>query len=310
MERRASPLLENLGLLSKLEQREFFKAKPLSVAVGGNRYHLFQPRFAEFNGSIRLPEHLRQVLQEGGRLVIKHSAPVSTFGDYTYFLSHEGGKFKLYHPPSKTTWVGRDAVKQLGELVKRRVNDPDVPEEYQGQWIAEEDYKPARLGGNIVETRSYVFPFSGFFSFAGFPFSRRRPRVGGSLGYIGHEDTRTVKGQNEESMSIESVLARLYSEQGGYSPEKAAKLAKEWKVAATRIAEEASKRLQSHALNLTGKPFASDAFRTALKDKNPFWKNGEKKFLNLGWGVDLSPVWNPATRRAVWQHSTRIITRS
>ena len=261
------------GFWNKLEVRRFIERSPVTVSVGGRKYSLHQPKFAEVRDGI--PREMKEVLEKGGRVFVKSPKPISTFGKRLYLVSSAGGKTIVSRPHDRKTWAGGEANKVLKRL---------------GNWLAEEDYQPARLGGRVVENRFYVSPFLG-----------RGTRVFASQGFVGQENTRSVSYGAADTRPAHEAVAELYQrpEYGGHPKEKALALASEWTEAARKLSEKVSLRLHRgesrRAFRETGKgtPFA----RASFQEKTPYTEEKGAIYLNYGWAVDLSPVWREKEKR-------------
>ncbi|MBI5226734.1 hypothetical protein HY994_05910 [Candidatus Micrarchaeota archaeon] len=294
---RKPSVMRSIGFFNKLELRDFVKARPLHTRVGGSRYSLVSPDHAAFDGRFQgIPENLRAVLDNGGRLVVKHAYPMSTYGKFTYFLSKQDGQLHLHLPSTGERWRGLKAAVELRRLTDRRPSDayaPHAEEPYRRQWMVEEAYQPARLDGRIVETRHFFTPF----------FGKQNWLLGG-IGYLGHSDTRSVDTALAGNHRVVDIMKQLYmqSEYGGHSEKKAQELARHWDQAASGMLLTLSKRLHRNVSRQSRVPFASEGFKYAQLEKSPLWEGKTKEgkdLITLGHGFagDSSPVWNPRTRR-------------
>ena len=141
-----------------------------------------------------------------------------------------------------------------------------------------------------------------------------------SVGYLGHEDTRSISSKAATISTAENILKKLYRmpEYGNYKKEQAEALAMEWETASRKIAEKVSERLQGHVQKTSGRPFAHAAITEAMESKSPFLRENGKTFLNFGWGIDVSPKWNSETRvfdvalseAQVWPQIENLLQRS
>ncbi len=267
--------MRKLGLINKQQMREFVKkGRPIKT----NGYRLVQPDFARFNGRLdSIPASMRQGLDEGKALYIKHAYPVNTFGEMTYVLKKKDGELQLTHSKFGTTKSGQAAIQQkLDENIDWEVDDDltgTMPKRYRQHWIVEEDLQAARLDGQVVEVRHTVVPIAG-----------RGIRSLGGVAYVN-------KGKPQaRPIPIEDAIKQLYMqlEYGGHGEKYARQLAAEWKAANQKIVEYLSKRLHQNTSRTHGIPFASSAFKSTLIVHDPMYK----KTLSVGWAVDTMPIFN------------------
>ncbi len=283
------------GLPNKLTQRLLARSltTPETPSIGKGNFLLVNPDFAEFKGSLsELPDTLRQALDQGERLYIKNNSPISTFGKHVYVLWQEAGELQLKLPSEDKRWKGEEVSKALGEILKRiPTDDPEMPKEYGQKWIVERDYSPARLEDRVVEVRTYIVPSRD---------QNDKTGVFATVGYVGAADTRQLHAPTADWRRPEEEIIRdLYQskEYGGHSQAVAAKLAREWLDAAREMALRIGAHMNDSVQEKIGVPLAACAIAEALEKNTPILGQLKTQFLNYGFAVDLSPVWNKSSKR-------------